>query len=227
MKSRPSGTLISSIPVFGSLTEDETAAVARAGYLVSYGPGEVLFKQNTPVTSIIYICSGLVKLIRDADHRKKCILHLAGARGFTGLQAVFSDEPYQYSAVAVEDTVILMVDITVVRQIINQNGRFASAFLKQSSREGIGIMTKLLNQFYKQLPGRVAEMLLYFSHEIYKNPAFELPLSRQELAEFAGTTKESMIRTLSEFRHDKIIRLEGKKVEILSPEVISTLSRLG
>jgi CRP-like cAMP-binding protein len=111
------------------------------------------------------------------------------ARGFTGLQAVFSDEPYQYSAVAVEDTVILMVDITVVRQIINQNGRFASAFLKQSSREGIGIMTKLLNQFYKQLPGRVAEMLLYFSHEIYKNPAFELPLSRQELAEFAGNHK--------------------------------------
>ncbi len=70
-------------------------------------------------------------------------------------------------------------------------------------------------------------MLLFFSRKIYNNQTFSLPFSRRELAEFTGTTKESMIRTLAEFRHDKIIRLDGKKVEIISPDIIHTLSRLG
>ena len=70
-------------------------------------------------------------------------------------------------------------------------------------------------------------MLLFFSENIYKSQSFTLPLSRRELAELTGTTKESMIRTLAEFRHDKIIKIDGKEVEIISPNIIRTLSRLG
>jgi len=108
-----------------------------------------------------------------------------------------------------------------------ENGEFASVLLRHASEEGLTITTKLMNQFQKQLPGRVAEMLLFFSEKIYHSTAFLLPLSRRELAEFTGTTKESMIRTLAEFRHDKIIKLDGKKVEITSPDIIHTLNRLG
>ena len=227
MKCNPDEKFIAEIPFFSSLSAEEISRFCQVTHLISYSPGEILFKQNTPVTAVMYVCTGLVKLVRDADHRKRCILHLAGAGDFTALQAVFSDELHQYSAAAVDDTSVLMIEISEFHHTISQNAPFAAAFLKQTSLEGARIMTKLLNQYYKQLPGRVAEMLLFFSQKVYKSPVFSLPLTRQELAEFTGTTKESMIRTLAEFRHDKIIRIEGKNVEIISPDIINTLSRLG
>ncbi len=84
-----------------------------------------------------------------------------------------------------------------------------------------------MNQTQKQLPGKIADVLLYFSKEIYQSNKFTLPLTRRELAQFAGTTKESFIRTLTEFRNDKIIMLNGSEVEIISLDISNTLSEFG
>jgi CRP-like cAMP-binding protein len=115
---------------------------------------------------------------------------------------------------------VVLMDVSVIRKLIRGKWRFCQPIAKQTSQEGLNTITKLMSQFQKQLPGRVAEMLLFFSEKIYNSQTFNLPFSRRELAEFTGTTKESMIRTLSEFRHDKIIKLDGKRVEIISPEII-------
>ncbi|MGC9342824.1 MAG: helix-turn-helix domain-containing protein [Bacteroidales bacterium] len=54
-----------------------------------------------------------------------------------------------------------------------------------------------------------------------------LPFTRKELAEFSGTTKESFIRTLTEFKNDKIIEIDGASISIKSMDIIRTLSNLG
>ena len=79
----------------------------------------------------------------------------------------------------------------------------------------------------KQLPGRVADVILYFYELFHRSNTFEFPLSREELAQFSGTTKESFIRTLAEFKNDKIIITDGKNITINSMEIVKTLSRLG
>jgi CRP-like cAMP-binding protein len=84
-----------------------------------------------------------------------------------------------------------------------------------------------MNQTHKQLPGRIADVLLYFSEVIYESDTFDFPLTRRELAELAGTTKESFIRTLTEFKNDKIIKLDGSHVEIISNDIVKTLCELG
>ena len=89
------------------------------------------------------------------------------------------------------------------------------------------IFDKLMSQTYKHLPGRIADVLLYFSQDIYKSHVFEFQLTRKELAELCGTTKESFIRTINEFKHDKIINLNGRKVEIVSMNLVKILSDLG
>ncbi len=70
-------------------------------------------------------------------------------------------------------------------------------------------------------------MILYFADVIYKSQEFEFPFTRRELAELAGTTKESFIRTLAEFKNDKIIELDGSGVKINSMKIVKTLSELG
>jgi CRP-like cAMP-binding protein len=84
-----------------------------------------------------------------------------------------------------------------------------------------------MSQSHKQLPGRIADVILYFAETIFKSDVFEFPFTRRELAELAGTTKESFIRTLAEFRNDKIIELDGSKVTINSMKIVKTLSDLG
>ena len=113
------------------------------------------------------------------------------------------------------------------QNLIIGNGKYAFEIMKLVSRGGLFIFERLMSQSLKQLPGRIADVLLYFSTHIYNNTVFEFPLTRRELAELAGTTKESFIRTLSEFKNDKIINLDGTSVEIVSMDIVKTLSQLG
>jgi CRP/FNR family transcriptional regulator len=73
----------------------------------------------------------------------------------------------------------------------------------------------------------MADILLNFSNHIFQSKIFDLPLSRDEMADYIGVSKKSFIRTLSEFRHDKLIKVEGKKVEIVREDLLQMLSRIG
>ncbi|HDJ34351.1 MAG TPA: helix-turn-helix domain-containing protein [Bacteroidetes bacterium] len=108
-----------------------------------------------------------------------------------------------------------------------RNGHFSLDLLRELSRHGLFMFEKLISQSQKQLPGKVAEVILYFSEDIFHSLEFEIPLTREEMSQLAGTTKESFIRTLSEFRHDKIIDLDGKKISIKSMKIIRILNDLG
>ena len=227
MKNESARKLIIEMPCFSMLTEEQNLIVQNSSHIISYDAGEVLFRQDTPVSHIMYLQSGLIKIFSEGRNDRSIIFDLATSGSFIALMTVFGEDLYQYNAAVVDHSQVVLTDMSVLRKLILENGEFASFLLKQTSKEGLNITTKFMKQFQKQLPGRVAEMLLFFSEKIYKSHTFNLPLSRKELAEFTGTTKESMIRTLAEFRHDKIIRLEGKKVEIISPDIIHTLSRLG
>jgi CRP/FNR family transcriptional regulator len=79
----------------------------------------------------------------------------------------------------------------------------------------------------KQSNGRVADVLLYLSDKIYEARSFSLGLSRQELAEYAGCSREQIIHTLRAFSSDGIIRVSGKNVEILDYDKLLTISRVG
>ena len=79
----------------------------------------------------------------------------------------------------------------------------------------------------KHLRGRVAHLLIYFYEQVYHQVEFELPLSRKEIAEYVGMTTENVIRTMSEFRKDKIISISGKTIEIRDMDALRSISNYG
>jgi CRP/FNR family transcriptional regulator len=79
----------------------------------------------------------------------------------------------------------------------------------------------------KHLKGRIAHVLLYFSEYIYNKNEFELPIARREIAEYIGMTTENVIRTLSEFKKDKIIQTHGKKIVIIDQKLLKSISDFG
>jgi CRP-like cAMP-binding protein len=215
------------IPFIHLMEKSEREILYDNSNIVRFFKKDIIFRQGTRTSHIMIVFSGLVKIFKEGSTHRQIILKLALPGKYIGLLSVMGDQIHQYSASVVEDSDICFIDINAFRNIIIENGKFGLKLLSIISQEGLYIFNRLLSQTQKQLPGRIADVLIYFSHDVYKSAKFTLPLTRRELAELAGTTKESFIRTLTEFKNDKIIILNGSEVEIISFDIINTLSDFG
>ncbi|MFW6222880.1 MAG: Crp/Fnr family transcriptional regulator [Bacteroidota bacterium] len=215
------------LPYESLLTPDDHEEIAGKSNTVKYANKDIIFKQDTRTSHIMFVNTGLVKIYKEGQNGRNHILKLAQKKDFIGLMSIMGGEIFQYSASAIGEVEVSFVDNHVFRNILLRNGKYSIQVMKTISAEGLYIFDKLLNQAQKQLPGRIADVILYFSNVIYESDHFTFPLTRKELAELAGTTKESFIRTLTEFKNDKIIELDGSNVKIMSSKIIKTLSELG
>jgi CRP-like cAMP-binding protein len=216
------------LPTLSSLlTDSENSVLNLSSNLVEYAKRDTIIKQGARSSHVLFINQGLIKISKEVRKGKSLMLTLEGSNTFIGVSTALGGDTYNYSVTAIEPTVVCFIDTKVIKDIIRNNGALGLEFIIQISQNDNTMIEKLSSLLYKQLPGRVADIIIYFSEHIYKNDTFTFPLTRQELAELAGTTKESIIRTLSEFKHDKIIDIERNTVSVLSPKIIHTLSRLG
>jgi len=215
------------IPFGSYLNDTEIQNVIDNSNVVTFNKKEIIFRQNTRTSHIMFIKSGMVKIFKEGRNGKYIILKVSMTNDFPGLLSIYGGDTHHYSASAIHPSEICFVDINVFNHLLRSNGAFASKIINKISNDGLFIFDRLMSQSHKQLPGRIADVILYFSQVIYKNEQFEFPFTRRELAELAGTTKESFIRTLAEFKHDKIIDLDGSTVKINSMKIVKTLSELG
>jgi len=214
-------------PNMDLLSESQIDLLKKNSYAVDYAKGSNIFKQNTLTAHVVFLRTGLLKLYKEAKSGKVLILKLIRDGSFVGNLSFFAENIHQYSVSTLEDSKICFIERAVFRQILRENGNYAFKMLETVSKNGLFIFERLMTQYQKQLPGRIADVLLYFIDEIYESQVFSFPLTRRELAELAGTTKESFIRTLTEFKNDKIIELDGRQVSVKSMEILRTLSHLG
>ena len=215
------------VPFSELLREDETIFLEQHTHSVTFKDKEVIIRQGTPVSHIMYVKSGYTKIYKEGRHDNFIILKIESEGNFLGLLSVFANNTHKYSVSSIATSEIGFIDVEAFNEIILKNGKFAQKLIMCLSNYGLFIFERLISQSHKQLPGRIADVLLYFSEDIYKSTTFDFPFTRKELAELAGTTKESFIRTLTEFKNDKIINIDGSHVEIVSMENVKMLSKLG
>lgn len=215
------------IPQGDTLSADEVDVLLTSGRTIHFGKKDIIFRQGTLTSHVMYLASGLIKIFKTGKNEKSIILKIATPGYFIGLVSIFGNSEFQYSAQAIEDSSVFFIDINTFNNILKNNGNYAHYILQVISSDNLNIYDRILSQYQKQLPGKIADIILYFSEEIYKKTEFSFPLTRNELAELAGTTKESFIRTLTEFKNDKIIEIDGKLIKINSIDIVKTLSRLG
>jgi len=214
-------------PSYNELSQEQAERITLNSFRIRHKKGEQIFRQDQPVSHVMLICSGLVKLYKEVDPRKNIILKIVGPGSYIGIISAFYGNRYQHSASALEDTETLYVNLTDIKEVIGANGKYALHFLKHLSSEGILLIDKMINLSKKQIPGRIAEILLFFSKEVYHGNDFTLPLSRQELADLVSSTKESISRTLTEFKNDRLIDIADRKVILKSIDLLEVLSRMG
>ena len=135
-----------------------------------------------------------------------------------------NEEDIERICESLEDSVACCIRLELIKELIEKNGKFGLNLLSVLSRTSDNIITPGLEIRSRNLAGRVAYVLLYFSKEIYHSNIFDLPVSGKEIADFISMSSANVIRTFSEFRRDGIIRSFGRTLEITDiakPEVIS------
>ncbi|HUX54861.1 MAG TPA: Crp/Fnr family transcriptional regulator [Williamwhitmania sp.] len=194
---------------------------------VSFDNNDILVKQNSHTSSILLLVEGIAKMHLETRKGKHIIVKLCKAGCFLGIDNLINSNTFSCSFSGITPTTVIYIDYPFFQRLLSENPTFAKEIMHTISDENRFLISRLAALSYKQLPGKLADILLYFSQVIYNSNTFCLPLSRQELAEFAGTTKESLIRTLTEFKNDKLITVQGKNITINSQPIIETLSKLG
>ncbi len=213
--------------VFKRLNHDELDAVNGCRVTIKYRPGEIIFKQGSPCHDFVCIVSGLAKLYIESECEKRIIIGFAKPVDYIFVPGAFTDKRHHFSAVACEETTACLVNAEVFQNILDNNNAFASAFIKKVSEQAIGMFEQLASLTHKQMPGRIADVLLSLSQKIYNANPFVTSLSRQDLADMSGMTKESAIRILKTFKDDNLIRTDSDTIELLNVPMLETISRNG
>lgn len=213
--------------VFSSLTEDSILDLCNNKEERSYRKGEVINHEGEKITDFKYLKSGLVKLYRRTAAGDEQVITITRPFEFVSNMSIFSEERYKYSVAAVEDSVICTVKLDFIKQLFMKNGMFAMNLLTKISKINDKIIHQTLDIRQKNLAGRVAFVLLYFAREIYNSMIFDIPVSRKEIADYIGMSTANVIRTLSDFKKDGIIRIFGKTIEIADIEKLEIISKRG
>ena len=192
-----------------------------------YTEGEVIIKEGTKIREFVYLKSGLVKLYRSDPSGREQIITIAKPMDYVSILSVFSNNRYNYSVSALEDSVTCSLKMEEVQAMVNENGALGLSLLRKMSRVADNLILESLEIRKKHLRGRVAYLLIYFSQYIYDSPEFDLPLTRKEMAEYVGMTTENVIRSLSEFRKDGILKIYGKTIQIVQMDTLKSISEFG
>jgi CRP-like cAMP-binding protein len=212
---------------FEKLTEAQQQLVEESQVTVEYKKGEVIAKQGAFTTHVIFLCEGLGKVFYE-DHKEKLILRIAAPGSLIGLNSLGKfNNIFQYTASAYVDSVARLIDIKLFRQLIEENGQFAAAIIDILSEIAVQKNQRFFCLTHRQSYGKLADLLLCLAGNIFKNAEFELPITRKELAELAGMSTESVIRTMKNFQEDGLISTNGKTIHILDPEGLLSICELG
>lgn len=213
--------------VFTNLDEEDVEQICDRKEEIPYSKGEIIHSEGDVIRDFKYLKTGLVKLYKVTPAAEEQIITITRPFEFVSNTNIFHEEKYRYSLAALEDSVVCCIPIELVRELIIRNGKFALHLISSLSRTAEGIISLGLEIRRRNLAGRTAFVLLYFSNEIYHSRIFDLPVSRKEIADLISMSSANVIRTFSEFRRDGIIRANGRTIEITDMNKLEVISRRG
>lgn len=209
-----------------NLSEVEIIELEKSCRIQSFKAGEIIVKQNSFSTSVPYVKSGLVKIHSNVNDKEKTI-RIFKAPGYICLPSVFADKRNNFSASAIENSIICFLETNVFNKFVKENASFAYQIIMDLSKNELNSRISQIETNNKQSTGRIANILLYFADEIYQSLDYNLPITRQDIGDLVLATRESVSRTLADFQADKIIEIDKKKIRILNKELLKKISEKG
>jgi CRP-like cAMP-binding protein len=209
---------------FQQLSEEQMHRVDERRAELFFKKGELLNKQGMFMTHIVFLRKGFAKLYLENDDGIT-IVGIAKPGSFIGLQALYGESVFPFSAEALTDTEVCMKDISVFRELILENTRFAKGIIEILNTDLIQAYRRMSCLSTKQVNSRFAELLLFLRNVLYQSNPFHLTISNKDIADLISTSPESISRLISNFKDQGIISSKGKTIEIMDIHQLETLGK--
>jgi CRP-like cAMP-binding protein len=208
------------------LNDDEIEKLSFNCALVKFHKGDQLIKQGSFSSNVAYLRSGLAKIHIEGPYHEQ-IVRIVKAPSYLGLPTTFGDKINQYSVTVIDVAEVCFIDIETFRYLLKTNPDFSYEIMLELCRNELEVFCRCANRTQKQIRGKIADVLLEFSDKIYNSSIFTLPLTQEDLGNLVDSSRESISRVLAEFDKDGIIKLIGKKIEILNKKSLLLISANG
>jgi len=175
-----------------------------------------IFREGDFPFYLFYIEKGKIKTYKTNEDAKELIINLHNEGDFFGYVNLMRENSYMESASAIEDCEITLIPKTEFFKLLHQNRQVSQMFIKMLSDNIKENEEQLLKLAYNSVRKRISECLLKFIEQSNdKNIENGLKISREDLSNMAGTSIETAIRTLSDFKDEKLIEISSGKIKII------------
>jgi len=212
--------------IFKYLTAEEVDLINFEKDFRQYKRGSILYQEGNRISGFYCINSGIIKVFKTGFDGKEQIIRFAKKGDIIAYRSVLSNELACTSAKVIEDCQVCFIPSEILISFIKTNPNYALELLKLACHE-LGEANAFITDIaQKTVRERLAEILLFLVADfgLDEQQFLNISLTREELANIVGTATESVIRLLSEFKSDKLVELNGRKIKILNTHTLEKIS---
>lgn len=193
--------------------------------LAGFSKKQIIYREGQHPRYVYFIVSGKVKTYMINENGKELITHIYGENDFLGYLTVLEEHNYKDNAEVLEDSEIMLIPREDFMNLVLNDIRISRQFIKLIAHKSASDAENLLNLAYSSLRKKVAFGLTRLSEKYKKDndPNIVLHLSRENMANTIGIATESLIRTLSDFKEEKLIDIRNGKVVVLNEEKLKSI----
>ncbi len=214
--------------VFKYLTRDEIERLNYEKDFRLYKRGDILYNEGNRISGFYCINSGIIKVFKTGIDGKEQIIRFARRGEIIAYRSVLSNESACTSAKVVEDCQVCFIPSELLIQFVKNNPAFSFEMIKLTCHELAEANSYITDIAQKTVRERLAEVLIQLVKDfgIDDQKYLRISLTREELANIVGTATESVIRLLSEFKTDKLIELNGRRIKVLDVKGLNKISNI-
>jgi CRP-like cAMP-binding protein len=213
---------------FKYLTPEQIESLNFEKDFRNYSRGDILYQEGNRISGFFCINRGIIKVFKTGLDGKEQIIRFAKTGDIIAYRSVLSNEVACTSAKVIEDCLVCFIPSEILVSFIKTNPNYALELLKLACHE-LGEANSFITDIaQKTVRERLAEVLLFLVNDfgLDEQKFLMISLTREELSNIVGTATESVIRLLSEFKSDKLVELNGRKIRILDKKGLEKISNL-
>ena len=180
-----------------------------------FSKGDVIYNEGANSNYIYLINKGVVKNHKIDEDGKELITALYKDDDLFGYTSFKHNMPYQESATAINDSVLLGITKNNLKDVLDKNHKVTIELIQLLTDNLSTVKDQLLQMAYSSVNKKTATTILKFAEKLNRKPDESIKISRNDLASVAGIATETLIRTLSNFKREGLIEIEGRNIKIL------------
>ncbi|MEW6507308.1 MAG: Crp/Fnr family transcriptional regulator [Bacteroidota bacterium] len=223
----PSSEFLAYVPIFSDIPLDTIEKIEKIGTRKNYLKNDVILMEDEVGTALFVIVSGKVKVARTSTDGREVILTILSESDFFGEMAILDGQTRSATVVAIEDTELFLIQRNDFISLITEYPEVAISLLQELTKRLRSADAKIKALSLKDAEGKVATVLLQLADDTGKIKHGKVEIEKlplqQDLANMAGTSRETISRTIHSFAKKGLVELDGSKLRIIDYEKFKEL----